>query len=87
MNLHEFFDFTLVGLFCLAVLLLNATPRPDTVYIDGECLADDRQADPVLAAGMPARPHQSGSTYQKWLDRIVGATFVTLGGRLLAVQH
>ena len=52
MNLSELFGVSQLGLFCLAVLLLNATPGPDTVYIVGRSLAQGRQAGIVSAAGI-----------------------------------
>lgn len=54
MNLSELFGVSQLGLFCLAVLLLNATPGPDTVYIVGRSLAQGRQAGIVSAAGISA---------------------------------
>lgn len=42
------------GLFCLAVLLLNATPGPDTAYIVGRSLAQGRGAGLVSALGISA---------------------------------
>lgn len=54
MNLSGFFGIAQPGLFCLAVLLLNATPGPDTAYIVGRSLAQGRQAGIVSAAGISA---------------------------------
>lgn len=41
-----------LGFFCLAVLLLNATPGPDTAYIVGRSVAQGRRAGLVAAAGI-----------------------------------
>ncbi|MEN3293973.1 MAG: hypothetical protein V7642_3226 [Burkholderiales bacterium] len=49
MNLFGISDF---GLFCLAVLLLNATPGPDTAYIVGRSVAQGRAAGLVSALGI-----------------------------------
>src|SRR5476651_2524767 len=49
MNLFGISDF---GLFCLAVLLLNATPGPDTAYIVGRSVAQGRPAGLVSAFGI-----------------------------------
>ncbi|WP_019142203.1 LysE family translocator [Noviherbaspirillum massiliense] len=49
MNLFGISDF---GLFCLAVLLLNATPGPDTAYIIGRSIAQGRNAGLVSALGI-----------------------------------
>src|SRR5450631_2278203 len=49
MNLFGIADF---GLFCLAVLLLNATPGPDTAYIVGRSVAQGRPAGLVSALGI-----------------------------------
>ncbi len=49
MNLLGISDF---GLFCLAVLLLNATPGPDTAYIVGRSVAQGRAAGLVSALGI-----------------------------------
>lgn len=40
------------GFFCLAVLLLNATPGPDTAYIVGRSIAQGRIAGLVSVAGI-----------------------------------
>jgi RhtB (resistance to homoserine/threonine) family protein len=40
------------GLFCAAVLLLNATPGPDTAYIVGRSIAQGRAAGLVSALGI-----------------------------------
>ncbi|HTD04032.1 LysE family translocator [Undibacterium sp.] len=40
------------GLFCAAVLLLNATPGPDTAYIIGRSVAQGRAAGLVSALGI-----------------------------------
>lgn len=40
------------SLFCLAVLLLNATPGPDTAYIVGRSVAQGRAAGLVSALGI-----------------------------------
>ncbi len=40
------------GLFCLAVLLLNATPGPDTAYIVGRSVAQGRAAGLVSSLGI-----------------------------------
>ncbi|MGB6054385.1 MAG: LysE family translocator, partial [Burkholderiaceae bacterium] len=49
MNLLGISDF---GLFCAAVLLLNATPGPDTAYIVGRSVAQGRTAGVVSALGI-----------------------------------
>jgi threonine/homoserine/homoserine lactone efflux protein len=49
MNIFGISDF---GLFCLAVLLLNATPGPDTAYIVGRSVAQGRAAGLVSALGI-----------------------------------
>ena len=46
------FGITDFGLFCLAVMLLNATPGPDTAYIVGRSIAQGRAAGLVSAAGI-----------------------------------
>lgn len=51
MNLFGISDFSL---FCLAVLLLNATPGPDTAYIVGRSVAQGRAAGLVSALGISA---------------------------------
>lgn len=51
MNLFGIADF---GLFCAAVLLLNATPGPDTAYIVGRSVAQGRRAGLVSALGISA---------------------------------
>lgn len=43
-----------LGLFCVAVLLLNATPGPDTAYIVGRSVVQGRLAGIVSAAGISA---------------------------------
>ena len=48
------FGITDFGLFCLAVLLLNATPGPDTAYIVGRSVAQGRAAGLVSALGISA---------------------------------
>jgi RhtB (resistance to homoserine/threonine) family protein len=42
------------GYFCLAVLLLNATPGPDTAFIVGRSIAQGRAAGLVSALGISA---------------------------------
>lgn len=42
------------GLFCIAVMLLNATPGPDTAYIVGRSIAQGRAAGLVSALGISA---------------------------------
>lgn len=49
MTLFGISDFSL---FCLAVLLLNATPGPDTAYIVGRSVAQGRAAGLVSALGI-----------------------------------
>lgn len=49
MNLFGISDF---GLFCAAVLLLNATPGPDTAYIVGRSVAQGRAAGLMSALGI-----------------------------------
>jgi RhtB (resistance to homoserine/threonine) family protein len=49
MNIFGISDF---GLFCLAVLLLNATPGPDTAYIVGRSVAQGRAAGLVSSLGI-----------------------------------
>ncbi|HEX2530666.1 MAG TPA: LysE family translocator [Burkholderiaceae bacterium] len=48
----SFFGITDFSLFCLAVLLLNATPGPDTAYIVGRSAAQGRDAGLVSALGI-----------------------------------
>lgn len=48
------FGITDFGLFCVAVLLLNATPGPDTAYIIGRSVAQGRAAGLVSALGISA---------------------------------
>lgn len=48
----NFFGISDFGLFCLAVLLLNATPGPDTAYIVGRSVAQGRAAGLVSALGI-----------------------------------
>lgn len=50
----EFLGITGLGLFCAAVLLLNATPGPDTAYIVGRSVAQGRTAGLVSALGISA---------------------------------
>lgn len=50
----ELLGITGLGLFCAAVLLLNATPGPDTAYIVGRSLAQGRTAGLVSALGISA---------------------------------
>ena len=54
MTSPNFFGITELGLFCLAVLLLNVTPGPDTAYIAGRSLAQGRRAGLISAAGISA---------------------------------
>lgn len=49
-----FFGVQNFGLFCVAVLLLNATPGPDTAYIVGRSVAQGRAAGLVSALGISA---------------------------------
>lgn len=49
MNFLGISDF---GLFCAAVLLLNATPGPDTAYIVGRSVAQGRAAGMMSALGI-----------------------------------
>lgn len=48
----NFFGISDFGLFCLAVLLLNATPGPDTAYIVGRSVAQGRAAGLMSALGI-----------------------------------
>lgn len=48
----SYFDISGFGLFLLAVLLLNATPGPDTAYIVGRSIAQGRAAGLVSALGI-----------------------------------
>lgn len=50
----EQFGITNPGLFCLAVLLLNMTPGPDTAYIVGRSIAQGRKAGLISALGISA---------------------------------
>jgi RhtB (resistance to homoserine/threonine) family protein len=50
----DFLGITGFSLFCLAVLLLNATPGPDTAYIVGRSVAQGRKAGLVSALGISA---------------------------------
>lgn len=48
----DFLGITGFGLFCAAVLLLNATPGPDTAYIVGRSIAQGRSAGLISALGI-----------------------------------
>jgi RhtB (resistance to homoserine/threonine) family protein len=48
----NFFGISDFGLFCAAVLLLNATPGPDTAYIVGRSVAQGRSAGLMSALGI-----------------------------------
>ena len=48
----NFFGIANFGLFCAAVLLLNATPGPDTAYIVGRSVAQGRAAGLMSALGI-----------------------------------
>lgn len=48
------FGITNLGLFCLAVMLLNITPGPDTAYIVGRSVAQGRKAGLISALGISA---------------------------------
>ncbi len=50
----EIFGIVNFGLFCAAVLLLNATPGPDTAYIVGRSIAQGRAAGLMSALGISA---------------------------------
>jgi threonine/homoserine/homoserine lactone efflux protein len=50
----DFFGITDFGLFVTAVLLLNATPGPDTAYIVGRSVAQGRKAGLLSALGISA---------------------------------
>jgi threonine/homoserine/homoserine lactone efflux protein len=50
----NFFGITDFGLFVTAVLLLNATPGPDTAYIVGRSVAQGRKAGLMSALGISA---------------------------------
>lgn len=50
----DFLGITDIGLFVGAVLLLNATPGPDTAYIVGRSLAQGRAAGLMSALGISA---------------------------------
>ena len=46
------FGISHLGFFCMAVLLLNATPGPDTAFIVGRSMVQGRSAGIVSAAGI-----------------------------------
>lgn len=50
----DLFGISNFGLFCVAVLLLNATPGPDTAYIVGRSIAQGRAAGLMSALGISA---------------------------------
>lgn len=77
MNLFGISDF---GLFCLAVLLLNATPGPDTAYIVGRSVAQGRRAGLVSALGISAGccVHSIGSAFGLSAILAASATAFTL---------
>lgn len=50
----DFFGISDFGLFVVAVLLLNATPGPDTAYIVGRSIAQGRSAGLMSALGISA---------------------------------
>lgn len=52
--LTSYFGISGLGLFCLTVLLLNATPGPDTAYIIGRSVAQGRSAGLMSALGITA---------------------------------
>lgn len=52
--LTSYFGITSLGLFCVTVLLLNATPGPDTAYIIGRSVAQGRSAGLMSALGITA---------------------------------
>ncbi|QRX83762.1 LysE family translocator [Glaciimonas sp. PAMC28666] len=52
--LTSYFGITSLGLFCFTVLLLNATPGPDTAYIVGRSVAQGRSAGLMSALGITA---------------------------------
>ncbi|MGS0740986.1 LysE family translocator [Glaciimonas sp. GG7] len=52
--LTSYFGISGLGLFCLTVLLLNATPGPDTAYIVGRSVAQGRTAGLMSALGITA---------------------------------
>lgn len=52
--LTSYFGISSFGLFCLTVLLLNATPGPDTAYIVGRSVAQGRTAGLMSALGITA---------------------------------
>ena len=52
--LTSYFGITSLGLFCFTVLLLNATPGPDTAYIVGRSVAQGRPAGLMSALGITA---------------------------------
>jgi RhtB (resistance to homoserine/threonine) family protein len=78
------------GLFCAAVLLLNATPGPDTAYIVGRSVAQGRTAGLVSALGISAGclVHTAASAFG--LSAILAAsatafTLVKLAGGLYLI--
>src|SRR5215831_8500817 len=50
----SYFGISNFSLFCAAVLLLNATPGPDTAYIVGRSVAQGRAAGLMSALGISA---------------------------------
>lgn len=77
MTLFGISDF---GLFCLAVLLLNATPGPDTAYIVGRSVAQGRAAGLVSALGISLGccVHAVASTFGLTAILAASATAFTL---------
>ncbi len=52
------------GLFCIAVLLLNLTPGPDTAFIVGQSVAHGRRAGLLSVLGISA-----GCAIHTWPSR------------------
>ncbi|HYD78977.1 MAG TPA: LysE family translocator [Paucimonas sp.] len=75
----DFLGITGFGFFCLAVLLLNATPGPDTAYIIGRSVAQGRRAGLVSALGISAGccVHSIASAFG--LSAIIAASATAFG--------
>ena len=97
MNLFTDLGIVHLGLFCVAVLLLNLTPGPDTAFIVGQSVAHGRRAGLMsalgisagcvvhtvaLALGLSALIAASASAFM--LIKIVGAAYlIFLGVRMI----
>ncbi len=78
------FGVTDFGLFCGAVLLLNATPGPDTAFIVGRSIAQGRQAGLVSALGISAGCCVHAVASALGLSALLAASAVAFGAIKLA---